>query len=333
MTEHSYAHKLKQGAPPSFAPKPQAASVAHHATASGGKALDTQTQRQMGPRFGHDFSQVRIHTDTRATASAQALGANAYAVGSDIVFGPGHYAPGTREGDRLIAHELAHVVQQSRQKAGESGHLSRREDESEQEAEALASQVMQGQDVHVQAAPQAVFAREGAGFLGNPTALQDLWQNIPSASGIGGGISGMGEMLGGSIGGSGGFLGNAITEGGSMLGGGISSVGGRIGSSLSQTSGAVGGGLQTLGGMLGGSVGSEMGGAAGSALSGIGGFLGNGISNLSGGIGANITANDAAIGHEISGDSALLGRGVSSLGSGIGGMVSRLGDLDPSSWL
>ena len=160
MTEHSYAHKLKQGAPPSFAPKPQAASVAHHATASGGKALDTQTQRQMGPRFGHDFSQVRIHTDTHAAESARALGANAYAVGNNIVFGPGHYAPGTREGDRLLAHEMTHVVQQAKHGTGDTSLTSQKEDASEQEAEALASQVVQGRTVEVQALPQAAIARD-----------------------------------------------------------------------------------------------------------------------------------------------------------------------------
>jgi Domain of unknown function (DUF4157) len=62
----------------------------------------------------HDFSGVRVHTDARAAESAQAVGAHAYTVGHNIVFGVGRFAPGSEEGRRLIAHELAHVVQQER---------------------------------------------------------------------------------------------------------------------------------------------------------------------------------------------------------------------------
>lgn len=66
----------------------------------------------MEPRFGHDFSSVRVHADQAATLSAEAVGAQAYTVGSNIVFGSGRYAPSDRDGQRLLAHELAHVVQQ-----------------------------------------------------------------------------------------------------------------------------------------------------------------------------------------------------------------------------
>jgi hypothetical protein len=67
----------------------------------------------MEPRFGRDFSQVRIHSDPASAAAAQAQGALAYTTGSDIVFGPGQYQPDTAAGRRLLAHELAHVVQQA----------------------------------------------------------------------------------------------------------------------------------------------------------------------------------------------------------------------------
>lgn len=66
----------------------------------------------MGARFGHDFSRVRIHTDARAGERARALHAAAYTVGNDIVFAPGRYRPDTGVGRALLAHELAHVVQQ-----------------------------------------------------------------------------------------------------------------------------------------------------------------------------------------------------------------------------
>lgn len=67
----------------------------------------------MERRLGHDFSRVRVHTDSRAVESARSLGARAYTVGSDVVFGAGEYAPSATEGRRLLAHELTHVVQQS----------------------------------------------------------------------------------------------------------------------------------------------------------------------------------------------------------------------------
>lgn len=80
---------------------------------SGGSPLDNETRSFMEPRFGYDFSQVRVHTDARASDSAAALSARAYTVGTDLVFRSGEYAPGSTEGRRLLAHELTHVVQQS----------------------------------------------------------------------------------------------------------------------------------------------------------------------------------------------------------------------------
>ena len=66
----------------------------------------------MESRFGRDFSRVRVHTGGEAAASARAVGARAYTYGSDAFFGAGQYSPGTYEGRGLLAHELAHVVQQ-----------------------------------------------------------------------------------------------------------------------------------------------------------------------------------------------------------------------------
>lgn len=66
----------------------------------------------MEPRFGQDFSNVRLHTDARAAESARAIKAEAYTVGRNVVFGAGRHAPGTVEGKRLLAHELTHTVQQ-----------------------------------------------------------------------------------------------------------------------------------------------------------------------------------------------------------------------------
>jgi Domain of unknown function (DUF4157) len=80
-----------------------------------GRQLDSSTRAFMEPRFGCNFSQVRVHADDKAVESTRALQARAYTVGNDVVFAAGHYAPDTLAGRKLLAHELAHVVQQSRQ--------------------------------------------------------------------------------------------------------------------------------------------------------------------------------------------------------------------------
>ena len=82
--------------------------------ASPGQPLGPAVRNFMEPRLGHDFSQVRVHATSRAAESAQALGAKAYTVGQDIVFGADRLDPQSREGRRLIAHELVHTIQQSR---------------------------------------------------------------------------------------------------------------------------------------------------------------------------------------------------------------------------
>jgi hypothetical protein len=77
-----------------------------------GQPLEAATLAFMGSRFGQDFSQVRVQTDDRAAESAKAVNALAYTVGNRIVFGRGQYSPHSDSGKKLLAHELAHVVQQ-----------------------------------------------------------------------------------------------------------------------------------------------------------------------------------------------------------------------------
>ena len=79
---------------------------------SPGLPLDMATRTFMEPRFGHDFGKVRVHADDRAAESAQAVNALAYTAGRHVVFAAGSYRPESDEGKRLLAHELAHVVQQ-----------------------------------------------------------------------------------------------------------------------------------------------------------------------------------------------------------------------------
>ena len=86
--------------------------IVHDALGSPGRSLDPPTRDFMASRFGADFSDVRVHTDAQAAESARSVGAHAYTVGRHVVFGAGRYEPGGEDGRRLIAHELAHTLQQ-----------------------------------------------------------------------------------------------------------------------------------------------------------------------------------------------------------------------------
>jgi hypothetical protein len=128
----------------------------------------------MEPRFGHDFSKVRIHTDQRAVESAQAIDALAYTTGNDIVFNAGEYEPGTNTGKQLLAHELTHVVQQSGADTGQHLMVGHSHDRNEQEADAVSAQIVAapgstGDVQHVQKAPinrtEATISRRPANLL------------------------------------------------------------------------------------------------------------------------------------------------------------------------
>ena len=91
----------------------EAPSTVHEVLRSLGRPLDQKTRTFFESRFGYDFSNIRIHVDAPAAESARAVNAVAYTVGDSIAFGTGHYSPQTIEGRRLIAHELAHSIQQT----------------------------------------------------------------------------------------------------------------------------------------------------------------------------------------------------------------------------
>ncbi len=108
----------KKDEPIQRAPASTTGSHVAHAAVDGavsgsGRPLDGRIRPVMEARFGHDFSSVRIHDDTRAAATAASIDASAFTVGSDIVFGSGRFNPSSPEGVHLLAHELAHVVQQA----------------------------------------------------------------------------------------------------------------------------------------------------------------------------------------------------------------------------
>jgi hypothetical protein len=111
-----------------------ALSIVSDVLRSPGESLDRATQNFMESRFAHDFSGVRVHTDEHAANSARSINALAYTLGSHVVFGANQFAPSTRKGRKLIAHELAHVVQQSGATIAEP-RISQN-DRSEREADA-----------------------------------------------------------------------------------------------------------------------------------------------------------------------------------------------------
>src|SRR5688500_13834171 len=138
--------KRLQRSPVAPAPEIVPASVRSTLDAPG-RPLDGETRANMESRFGHDFSAVRIHDGPSAAGSANDVGARAYTVGQDIVFGGGGYSPETPAGRSLLAHELTHTVQQSGLQrssidgvAGErSPEYGRLEDEAESAARAIES--------------------------------------------------------------------------------------------------------------------------------------------------------------------------------------------------
>ena len=116
-------------------------------SSGGGHGLDDSVRKPMEAHFGQDFSAVRIHTDSKASDSAKAVQAHAYTVGSDIVFQSGRYSPGSSDGQRMLAHELTHVVQQRSgpvdgSPAAGGIKISDPSDRFEREAEASADAVM-----------------------------------------------------------------------------------------------------------------------------------------------------------------------------------------------
>jgi len=120
-----------------------------HVLGSAGQPLSDSLQTEMSARFGHDFSGVRVHTEPAANESVQAVGARAYTVGSHIAFGPAQFTTSTVAGQRLLAHELAHVVQQSGASTSVPPelHVTSPDDPSEAEAERVALSVLSDRDV------------------------------------------------------------------------------------------------------------------------------------------------------------------------------------------
>ena len=105
-------HKDDAVAPPARRDPRQYEAQAAAGRLGGGRPLEQSVRSRMESVFGSRFGDVRIHTDAQAASMAGGLGARAFTVGEHVAFGSGEYRPGTAVGDAIIAHELAHVVQQ-----------------------------------------------------------------------------------------------------------------------------------------------------------------------------------------------------------------------------
>lgn len=129
----------------STAPRGEVPPVVGEVLGSPGQRLEQPTRSLMESRFGQDFSHVRVHTDARAAESARAVDALAYTIGQDVVFGAGQFAPETTSGRKLLAHELAHTIQQGDDVAdlNQSWRVGTPADASEREADRVADTVHQ----------------------------------------------------------------------------------------------------------------------------------------------------------------------------------------------
>jgi hypothetical protein len=111
------------------------------ASRGGGRPLDRSVREQMGPGLGDDLGDVRVHDGAEAHGLARAVSARAFAVGSDLFFADGEHSPGTTEGNRLLAHELTHVVQQRGAPTGGPLTVSEPGDALEREADRTADEL------------------------------------------------------------------------------------------------------------------------------------------------------------------------------------------------
>ena len=143
-------------------------SVAPHlpSLAGRGAPLSSSAQAFFAARMGGDFSGVRIHTGAEADASAKSLNAQAYTVGGDIVFAEGKYSPETSDGKRLLAHELAHVLQQ-----GGGERVSRKEQEAAEEK--------CGQTYELEGKTNATFKKGAGKTVGEKKTKSDSCEDCP----------------------------------------------------------------------------------------------------------------------------------------------------------
>ncbi len=141
---------LLQRAALNAATPPVAPPIVHDVLSSPGLPLDSASRDFFEPKFKRDFSNVRVHADTRAAESATAVDADAYTVGSHIVFGPGGFQPQSGTGRSLVAHELAHVAQQhGSDHSAKELKIGEPNDVAEREADRVSEEVIADRSITV----------------------------------------------------------------------------------------------------------------------------------------------------------------------------------------
>lgn len=171
----------------SSANRGQIPAIVHDVLTSPGQPLDPATSAFMEPRFGHDFSQVRVHTDAKAAESARTVNALAYTVGQDLVFGVGQYKPGTNAGYQLLAHELVHTIQQHNDtdEIPEQLEITNITHTTEKEAHTAADAIMKSQFFAFSSRKTKQLARQedaGGQFNGGAQQLAPTPQTPPVSS-------------------------------------------------------------------------------------------------------------------------------------------------------
>ncbi len=164
----------------------EAPQIVHEVLGSPGKPLDRQVRAYFEPRFGHDFGSVRVHDDARAARSAAAINARAYAAGHDVAFAAGEYTPGSASGRELIAHELAHTIQQEGAHCAtpDALRIAQSHDSAETEADSSAKAALEFRPPAPAASYELGVSREAAAAPGRqsqgypPAGHCDIyWQN------------------------------------------------------------------------------------------------------------------------------------------------------------
>jgi len=160
--------------------------VVHEVLRSPGQPLPAPVRDVMEAHFGYDFSRVRVHAQGQAAEAAHAVGSDAFTLGSHVVFGATRWAPQTAAGSRLLAHELAHVVQQRSALGPPTGQLelSGRHDPAEREADAVAAGFGSPDLPHAGPVPHLRVARQEAGHDDRPLAPPVLTPTDPRVSKI-----------------------------------------------------------------------------------------------------------------------------------------------------
>ncbi len=165
-----------------FADHSQNNRIVKKALAAKGLPLDPSLRSELESRFSHDFSKVRIHTDLAAAASARSLGSEAFTVGSGIFFAEGRYAPCTEEGIWLLAHELAHVIQQAGRNSSDTVDPEHARELLENQADRAAGIIAAGKHLpfgfsFTNASPGMIQCHEGPACPGIPVSAKDriIW--------------------------------------------------------------------------------------------------------------------------------------------------------------